>query len=548
MHDELLDAIRAHINQHPGDARAYLDAVTLMHQRICDGHEHYHRINREFRETYLTCNAYYMNTAESMRLYERAYKASLYTDCRVDFDAYMQYLEWNRDPSRRFWLPRRNTLYNVARKLQGLEHDEVDLVTISLPPGVGKTTLAIFFLTWTAGLHPDNSILTVSHSNDIVTGMFEEVLRIVHSDEYLFNSVFPDSRLAYKNAERLRIDLHYPKRFQTFQFTSIGAGNAGKLRASNLLYCDDLVDGIETAMSKERMDKLWNIYTADLRQRKIGDCRELHIATRWTIWDPIGRIQAKQEESPEGKKVFISIPAMNENDESNFNYGNGVGFTTEFYREQRDTMEECDWEALYMNQPIERKGQLYNSDELRRYLSLPAGDPDAILGVCDTKDKGSDYAFLPVFYVYGNDHYLVDCVCDNGKPEVVDERLVQILLDMKVQNCQFESNSAGGRVAEKVDSKLKEKGGITAITTRFTTANKETKIIVNSPWVKQHVLFRDPSMYKRNSDYGRMISMLTTYTMQGKNAHDDVPDGMSMYALYYQNLQDYMVEAVRRPC
>lgn len=238
---------------------------------------------------------------------------------------------------------------------------------------------------------------------------------------------------------------------------------------------------------------------------------------------------------------------MSVDGESNFNYTYGVGFSRRYFEDMRNNLDEASFKALFMNQPIEREGLLYDVDELRRYFELPAEDPDAIIGICDTKDKGSDYAFLPAAYVYGNDYYIDDCVCDNSLPNIVDARLVDILLRCKVKMCRFESNSAGGRVAEKVQNEVKKRGGITRITTKFTTANKETKIIVNSAWVKEHCLFKDDSLYKRQSDYGRMMDMLGSYTVAGKNKHDDVPDGMAMLAEFAQSLSGAKVEIFQRP-
>ena len=335
------------------------------------------------------------------------------------------------------------------------------------------------------------------------------------------------------------------KRFATLEFSSVGSGNAGKVRAENLLYCDDLVDGLESALSKERMDKLWNLYATDLRQRKIGNCKELHIATRWSIHDVIGRLEQSYGESRRAE--FIVIPALDENDESNFDYGNHAGFTTAFYHEQREVMDDASWRALYMNQPIEREGQLYSEDELRRYFELPDRKPDAILFVCDTKDKGTDYCVMPICYQYGNDFYCEDVICDNSNPEVVEARLVSKLLQHKAQMGQFESNSAGGKIAEKVQKEVKESGGIAKITTKYTTQGKETKIIVNSPWVKERVLFKDNSIIKKDKEYRRMLNFLCGYTMAGKNKHDDVPDAWAMFAEYVQQLEGNKVEVFRRP-
>lgn len=464
-----------------------------------------------------------------------------------DFDSYLLYVEWNREPDKKFYVPRRKILKQVVDALQELADDKLDLLAISLPPGSGKTTLAIFYLTWLAGKYPNKPMLTGSHSNSFVRGVYDECLRILDANgDYLWHDVFPTLSVSNTNAKDCRIDIDKRQRFETLEFTSIGTGNAGLYRAATLLYCDDLVSGIEVALSKERLDKLWETYTTDLRQRKIGDdCKELHIATRWSVHDVIGRLEQEYGDSDRAK--FIVIPALNDKDESNFDYAYGVGFSTKFYHEQREIMDEASWRALYMNEPIEREGLVYSRDELRRYFELPQEQPDAIIGICDTKDKGKDYAFLPAAYVYGQDYYIDDCICDNGLPDVVDARLVNLLVRDKVQSCRFESNSAGRRVAEKIQEEVKKRGGITHITTKFTTANKETKIIVNSAWVKEHCLFKDDSLFEKRSDYGKMIDMLTTYTVAGKNKHDDVPDGMAMLAEYAQSLGGMKVEIFQRP-
>ena len=482
---------------------------------------------------------------EHAEKYRQLYKKTLLMAAPVDFDSYCQYLEFVREPSKRFYLQRRKQLKPVAEALQELAEGKLDVLAISMPPGVGKTTLAIFFLTWLAGREPDKPMLTGSHSNSFLRGVYDECLRIMGKDsEYLWHDVFPNIDIERTNAADLAIDIGTPKRFATLQFTSVGSGNAGKVRAEGLLYCDDLVSGIEQALSKERLDKLWEQYTTDLRQRKIGNCVELHIATRWSVHDVIGRIEQKYTDSDRAK--FIVMPALNENDESNFDYINGVGFTTKFYHDMRDTMDDASWRALYMNQPIEREGLLYAEDELRRYFELPEGEPDGVISICDTKDKGKDYAFMPVAYIYGNDYYIADCICDNGLPDVVEPRIVNCLLKNRVQMSRFEHNNAGGRIAKDIQESVKNKGGITKITTKFTTSNKETKIILHSAWVKEHCLFKDKSMYKKKDDYGKMIDMLCSYTMAGKNKHDDVPDGMAMLSEYAQSFTRNKVEIFNR--
>lgn len=539
-YSRIADKIKARGLEDEKVLKDYFDLLCAM-----DDKEEAHRRNKEVRSTALRVGRQ-RNSGEFFDLY----KHGLLFDAPIDLDAYCTYIEMNRDPDKRFYLPRRKRMKMVVDALQELADGKLDLLGISLPPGAGKTTTALFALTWLSGRNPEKPILSGSHSNAFLRGAYDECLRIMDpKGDYLWKDVFPDVQIVKTNAQDMMIDLGRKKtdgkRFATLEFSSVGSGNAGKVRAEQLLYCDDLVDGIEAALSKERMDKLWQLYTTDLRQRKIGNCKELHIATRWSVHDVIGRLESTYSESDKAK--FIVFPALDENDQSNFDYGNSAGFTTQFYHEQREIMDDASWRALYMGQPIEREGQLYPEQELRRYFELPDGDPDAILAVCDTKDKGTDYCVMPIAYQYGNDYYIDGIVCDNSAPNVVETRLVTTLLARKVQMARFESNSAGGKVAEKVQKEVKEKGGRTKITTKFTTANKETKIIVNSPFIKDRFLFKDNSVIKHDKEYRKMLSMLTGYTMAGKNRNDDVPDAMAMLSEFVQSLENSKIEVFKRP-
>ena len=543
---EIMAAI-GHISKQPNDVVAYEDVLTMMYEHIKGGEAEWHGHNKEFRHEIISAMRNMADCEISvLDRMNQAYRRSLLMDAQVDFDAYLLYVESNRDAKKQFYLPRREKLLRVVNLLQDLADDKYDIVGISLPPGVGKTTTAIFYLTWLAGKYPDEPILTGSHSNAFVRGVYDECLRIFDPrGEYLWKDVFPGLSVVNTNAKDLRIDLGKRKRFETLEFTSVGAGNAGLYRAGRLLYADDLISGLEESLSRERLDKLWETYTTDLRQRKIGDhCKELHISTHWSTGDVVARLERQYANDP--RATFLAIPALDENDESNFDYKYGVGFTTDFYREQREIMDDVSWRALYMNQPIEREGLLYAANELRRYFELPDKEPDAIISVCDTKDRGTDYCVMPIAYQYGNDYYIEDVVCDNSNPEIVEPRLVEKCIKHKVQMSRFESNSAGGRVAQSVQAEIKRRGGITKITTKYTTQQKETKIIMASPFVKEHFLFKDETVYGADKEYRRFMNFLCSYTMAGKNKFDDVPDAVAMLSDYVQSFSQSRVEIVPR--
>ena len=475
---------------------------------------------------------------------------SLFFDAPYDFDSFCRYIESEREDRAQFYLPRRKQLYRLASSMQLLEYGIIKRLLISLPPGVGKTTLAIFFVCWTSGRHPEMQSIIGSHSNEFVRGVYDEILRILSpKGEYLWGRVFPHVRVCGTNAKNLRIDLGKRKRFETIELVSIKAALAGKVRATNLIYGDDYVEGSEQASSRERMDDLWRKVTTDVRQRGQGpSIKELMIATRWVPYDVIGRMESIYGGRNDTR--VINVPVKDpETGKSNFYYPYNLGYDDDTIREIEEALDPTDFKALYMGQPIFREGQLYPEEELRRYFSLPEGEPDAVLAVCDTKTTGADYCVLPVVYQFGNDFFVEDVVCENYAPDVVETSVVQMLLKHSVQQAQFESNVAGGKMAQVVQQRIDDAGGRTHITTKWTQANKETKIQVNAAWVKKHCLFKDISVIKGSewAEYRLMLRQLTGYTLAGKNKHDDVPDAFAQLALYVDAKAGAKIKLGKRP-
>lgn len=482
-------------------------------------------------------------------MHDLYYRTHLF-DAPHFFDSFCLYIEKDRPAEKSFYLPRRKQLLPCVEALQDLEEGKIELLGISEPPGVGKTTLAEFFLAWTSGRNPFLPNLIGSHNNAFLSGVYGEMLRILDTNgEYKWGDVFPNLSVIATNAKDMMIGLGYQKsddmRFKTIEFTSIGSQNAGKVRAMNILYCDDLVDGIETAMSMDRLDKLWQAYYTDLRQRKIGTrAKELHIATRWSVHDILGRLEREYEDDPMAR--FIRFPALDENDESNFDYPYGLGYDTATLRKQRDIMDAPSWDALFMNEPIEREGQLFAPDELQYFTDLPDAEPDAVIAVCDTKEQGSDYCAMPVMYQYGDRFYINSFICDNSKVELVQERVAQRLVDEKVKLCQIESNRGGTLFANSVKDKVKDLGGITSITTKWTQTNKETRIQVNSAWAKSHFLFRDPKDPNTSREYKDAMTQLCSYSMIGKVKHDDIADAIALSVEYILSFAGNKVTIIKR--
>lgn len=463
-----------------------------------------------------------------------------------DFDSYLLYVEKNRDPEDRYYQPRRNKIYWLVQKMQRLIDDELDILSISMPPGTGKTTLGEFFISFVMGHYPNTPNLMSSHSGFMTRMFYDAVLNIITSNEYCWSDVFPDIVFEGNNAKEETINLGRWQPFKTLTCRPIRGSLTGVTRCEGFLYVDDLVSGIEEALSIDRLDKLYGEYTTDLKSRKKKKAKEIHIATRWSVHDVIGRLERMYEGNPRAE--FIAVPDINpQTGKSNFDYDYDVGFDEKYFHDMEMSMDDVSYRCLYKSDPIEREGILYHPTELQRYIGgLPDREPDSILAICDTKDTGTDYNFLGVFYQYGDRYYLEDLVFKNIDPGTLDELNSDMLVKHHVQQAQFESNKEGSRTANEVERLVKAKGGRCHITKKYTTQNKETKIIVNSSWVKEHVIFKDITEYEPKSDYGVMMSFLCSYTQLGKNKHDDAPDTLAMFAQFVDALLGGEGQVVKR--
>lgn len=463
-----------------------------------------------------------------------------------DFDSYLLYVEKNRDPEDRYYQPRRNKIYWLVQKMQRLIDDELDILSISMPPGTGKTTLGEFFISFVMGHYPNTPNLMSSHSGFMTRMFYDAVLNIITSNEYCWSDVFPDIVFEGNNAKEETINLGRWQPFKTLTCRPIRGSLTGVTRCEGFLYVDDLVSGIEEALSIDRLDKLYGEYTTDLKSRKKKKAKEIHIATRWSVHDVIGRLERMYEGNPRAE--FIAVPDIApQTGKSNFDYDYDVGFDEKYFHDMEMSMDDVSYRCLYKSDPIEREGILYHPTELQRYIGgLPDREPDSILAICDTKDTGTDYNFLGVFYQYGDRYYLEDLVFKNIDPGTLDELNSDMLVKHHVQQAQFESNKEGSRTANEVERLVKAKGGRCHITKKYTTQNKETKIIVNSSWVKEHVIFKDITEYEPKSDYGVMMSFLCSYTQLGKNKHDDAPDTLAMFAQFVDALLGGEGQVVKR--
>lgn len=404
-----------------------------------------------------------------------------------DFRAYCIALEWNRPIERQFFLPRKKILekHGLIQAMQDMADDKLDFLFVSAPPRTAKSTTGLFFLSFMAGLYPERSILANGHSTALTQSFYNELLNIMSGDEYRYNEIFPTVKIVNKSAEYSWIDLNTDKRFHTISCKSIDGGTTGIVEASNILYCDDLIKDMETAENPARLDKIFYTYTSTIQDRKIQrkckdgvyrPCPEIHIATRWSINDPIGRLIRIYDGEDNPRVRIINISCYDENGDSNFKYDYGKGFSKEYYEQLQKTEDPITFRAKYLGEPMERTGHPFTKDNLSFYTELPEEEPDRIICCADPSFGGKDYFSAPIGYQYGNEIYIEDVYYRNNVDIDISRReLLDKLMKHKVTRIGIEKNNGGLEYSELLSIDARKKGYRINITTHNAPPTKSKR-------------------------------------------------------------------------
>lgn len=545
-YEKLSGSIRAVIDRRPGDNGAYSDLFSLCREWETEDFSAAHKMNKEL----LALSAEQVVRGGGAKFYEQ-WRRCLLFEAPHDFDSFMTYIELDRKPEKRFYAPRKHYLRPMVQGFQDVLDGKLRLLTISMPKRAGKSQTGINFVNMISGKFPDRSTLMEGTGDDLVKSFYNGCLEyLTVPNEYLFYDVFPDARLVQTNADTKTANLKSKSRFPTIMCRSIDARQVGLSEATNVLYLDDCVEGREEAKNRQRLDDKWEVISGDIMGRAIEGTPMVFTGTRYSLYDPIGRVQEHAQREGWAWRA-IEIPALDlVTDESNYEYereGKKV-FTTAYFREQRELLSAEQFESEFQQQPFEAKGLLFNKDELNYFFELPKDrDPDTIIAVGDTAESGSDSTSMPVAMIYGNAVYIVDVVFDDSPAEVTKPECAKCLIDNRVASAVFESNNAGQYYARDVDQIIRERGYSVGIRTKRTISNKQTRIEFASDNIKKNFYFKHPSTYKRGSQYWNFMKEVTTYTRSGKVPHDDAPDSLSLLENEIRMLSGGKVEVFKRP-
>lgn len=491
-----------------------------------------------------------------------------------NFESFMLYMERKRHWTKRFYFPRRKTLKVVVKDLEDLENGIIKFYGLSMPSRVGKSTICIFFLAWVSLRRPNSHSAMGGHSGILAKGFYKELMNLFTTEEYTFAELFSYWHPEYankplptdKSADEFTITLGDPDRFATVTCRGIDGTWTGAVDVSKdgYLYVDDLVRDREHSLSPSRMENTFQEYLNKMVDRKNDGARELMVGTLWNVLDPLERLRKQYENDPQYR--FRRIPALDENDESNFAYEIN-GFSTAYYKDMREKLDKAEWEAKFMQRPFVREGLLFPTDELRYFNGiLPDGDFRRI-GVTDIAWGGGDSLSMPIGAEYDNgDVYIYDWVFNKGPKEVTIPLVVGRIIGNQIRQTRFEGNVGGDLYCQYVDEKLQAQDYKCSCTSRKAPnkVEKLSKIIAYSGDIKRKFIFLDSHKitqeqmkkdadlgivrYRRNEEYQAAMDELTMFVSIGGNEHDDAADGLTQLEMFIENPNDVArVEATENP-
>lgn len=484
------------------------------------------------------CKWAIQNSIEVLQMDELYWK-TMKAEAPYHFESFLFYMEKNRRPKKRFYEPRKRTLKIVVDDLQDLEDGKLDFYGLSLPPRVGKSTLCIFFLTWVIGRHPESHNAMSGHSGILADRFYNDVFKLTQNEEYTFKEIFPDIDLANKSSEKNELYFSPTEAFATLTCRGIDGTWTGAVDISSdgYLYVDDMVRDRTESLSPIRLGNRYQDYLNVLVDRKNDGSKELMVGTRWNVYDPLGRVETENANNPRYR--FRKIPALDENDESNFQYDYGKGFSTEYYRKMRDRLDKNEWMAKYQQRPFIREGLLFPLDELNYYNGvLPDGD-HITAAACDVAWGGGDSLSMPFGKLFGSVDdgpiYIPDWIFNKGDKYVTKPLVVAKTLQHKPNMERFEANNGGDEYAEDIDRLLREQGFKTNISWAKASnqVGKMAKIIQYAPDIKRRCYFLKPEL--QSQEYKAAMEELGIIVQVGKNEHEDSADGLTQLIQVFEN-------------
>ena len=483
------------------------------------------------------------------------------------FESFIYYMERPREYKKRFYQPRKCTLKTVVQDFQDLEDDVIKRLAISMPSRTGKSTTFLMFLAWIGMKRPNSHSAYGGHSGILAKGSYKEIMNFLTTPEYAYWELYNywHSNLDFiqdKSADEFTVNLGDPDRFPTLCFRGIDGTWTGAVDVSGgddnvgYLCVDDLVRDREHSLSPIRMENTYQEYQNKMLDRMNDGAKLCLIGTLWNVLDPIERERQKHEHDPRWR--FRKIPALDENDESNFQYEIN-GFSTQYYKEMRDRLEPAEWMAKYQQQPFVREGLLFTKDRFRWFNGFTPDNERKVMAVCDPAFGGHDKLSMPILYIDipTQDKYIIDWVYKSGTQNVTVPMIVRAIIRHYITELHIEQNSGGKLITDSIEKEMKAQGVTHCKIIRYYASTKIPKeerikaysdfVLDNFQFLMENQYLSEEAPYRRTEMYDQAVGEMNMYTSEGKNSWDDGCDSITKMAEILGHSSNGKVDVIDNP-
>ena len=428
-----------------------------------------------------------------------------------------------------FYKEDREYIVKLCKEMQDFYESDEDVLIINMPPRHGKSFTATNFVEWLFGHDIRAQVMTASYNNDLSKDFSKEVRNTIQrqkdEDEIytvVYNDIFPNTKVQMGSAEAKKWSLIGG--FKNYLSTSPGGSATGS--GATYLIIDDLIKNAYEAHNDKALEGQWKWFTDTMLSRLEKGGKIIIIMTRWTDKDIAGR--ALKEFPKLGFRVrHICMKALQDD---------GTMLCEDvldkrMYDLKTSTMSKDIAEANYNQNCINLEGRLYQ--EFKEYDELP--EINTVKCYIDTADKGVDYLCSLIYAPYMKRPYILDVYYTQKPMQVTEREVAKRIVAHKVRECLIEGNNGGEGFARSVERICRDELHYTLC--RFKTfhqsKNKEARILSNSTWIEDNMMFPKGWGAMWPDYYEAMYS----YQREGKNEHDDAPDATTGVAEQFTSLQ-----------
>lgn len=439
-----------------------------------------------------------------------------------------------------------------------------------LPTGTGKSFSDAFAHAWTFGVEPDAVIFKVCGNDKFTQDCFNNVTKMMTSEKYA--QIFPlyakykcDGNLMFSSCSTKegRFSLECSSHPTSLRIVSKLTETSG-IRAK-YLYIDDICQPDD---SPNEMDRDITKFRKEWfrRNSSLEDFYIVASGTSYSIYDILSYLKTKngfassvksdyeftkvgvsQYIRENGVAIFVTVPALDENDESVFPKIRSSKILKNMREEDYRT-----FMAMEQQTPLPPDNSPFYYENLREYSSLPpintCGRTENCLAALDPKRRGRDYVSMPIFFEAddpdgkpNNAFFLVDWLYEDKPMQDCIPLIAEKIINHKITRLVAERNT-DECIAKLISDELEKRGYTNCIISDVYSNEPKDKRIMNSEGnIKSRMIFPVFGMYSLINPIGKALNNVYSFSYTGTVLHDDAPDSLSLFEKHFISNYSYRV-------